>query len=54
MSRGRVRASTRPRSFSVGRSSTKNFTISLEFGVPMIKDYPVYDFKTTTRLNMKF
>jgi len=43
-----------PFDFSVGRSLTKYFTISLEFGVPIIKDYPVYDFKTTTRLNMKF
>jgi hypothetical protein len=43
-----------PFDFSVGRGLTKNFTISLEFGVPIIKDYPVYDFKTTTRLNMKF
>jgi hypothetical protein len=43
-----------PFDFSVGRSLTKNFTISLEVGVPIIKDYPVYDFKTTTRLNMKF
>jgi hypothetical protein len=43
-----------PFDFSVGRSLTKNFTVSLEFGIPIIKDYPVYDFKTTTRLNMKF
>ena len=43
-----------PFDFSVGRSLTKNFTVSLEIGVPIIKDYPVYDFKTTTRLNMKF
>jgi hypothetical protein len=43
-----------PFDFSVGRSLTKNFTISVEFGVPIIKDYPVYDFKTTTRINMKF
>jgi hypothetical protein len=43
-----------PFDFSVGRSLTKNFTKSLEFGVPIIKDYPVYDFKTTTRLNLKF
>jgi hypothetical protein len=43
-----------PFDFSVGRSLTKDVTISLEFGVPIIKDYPVYDFKTTTRLNMKF
>jgi len=43
-----------PFDFSVGWSLTKNFTLSLEFGVPIIKDYPVYDFKTTTRLNVKF
>ena len=43
-----------PFDFSVGRSLTKNITISLEFGVPIIRDYPVYDFKTTTRVNMKF
>jgi hypothetical protein len=43
-----------PFDFSVGRSLTKYFTVSLEVGVPIIKDYPVYDFKTTTRLNMKF
>jgi hypothetical protein len=43
-----------PFDFSVGRSLTKNFTVSLEVGLPIIKDYPVYDFKTTTRLDMKF
>jgi len=43
-----------PFDFSVGRSLTKNFTVSLEVGVPIIKDYPIYDFKTTTRLNMRF
>jgi hypothetical protein len=43
-----------PFDFGVGRSLGKNFTVSLEFGVPIVKDYPVYDFKTTTRLNMKF
>lgn len=43
-----------PFDFSIGRSLTKYFTASLEIGVPIIKDYPVYDFKTTTRLNMKF
>jgi hypothetical protein len=43
-----------PFDFSVGRSLTKNVTLSIEFGVPIVKDYPVYDFKTTTRLNMKF
>jgi hypothetical protein len=43
-----------PFDFSVGRSVSKNLTISLELGVPIIKDYPVYDFKTITRINMKF
>jgi hypothetical protein len=43
-----------PFDFSVGRTVSKNFTVSLEIGVPIIKDYPVYDFKTTTRLNFKF
>jgi hypothetical protein len=43
-----------PFDFSVGRSLTKYFTVSLEVGVPIIKNYPVYDFKTTTRLNMRF
>ena len=33
---------------------TKTITMSLEIGVPIIKDYPVYDFKTVTRLNVKF
>jgi hypothetical protein len=33
-----------PFDFSVGRSLTRNFTISLEFGAPIIKDYPIYDF----------
>jgi hypothetical protein len=37
-----------------GRDLTKTITVSLEIGVPIIKDYPVYDFKTVTRLNVKF
>jgi hypothetical protein len=40
--------------FLVGRDLSKTITISLEIGVPVIKDYPVYDFKTVTRLNVKF
>jgi hypothetical protein len=43
-----------PMDFLVGRNLTKNVIISLEIGVPIIKDYPVYDFKTVTRLNVKF
>ena len=37
-----------------GRDLTKNLTVSLEISVPVIKDYPVYDFKAVTRVNMKF
>jgi hypothetical protein len=37
-----------------GRDLTKTVTVSLEIGVPLIKDYPVYDFKAVTRLNVKF
>jgi hypothetical protein len=37
-----------------GRDLTKTVTVSLEIGVPIIKDYPVYDFKTVARLNVKF
>jgi len=38
----------------IGRKLTKDLVLSLEVGVPMIKDYPVYDFKTEVRLNMLF
>ena len=43
-----------PMDFLIGRDVTKAITLSLEIGVPIIKDYPVYDFKTVTRLNVKF
>jgi hypothetical protein len=43
-----------PLDIMVGRSVAKNAAISLEVSVPMIKDYPVYDFKTVARINMKF
>ena len=43
-----------PMDFLIGRDLTKAITVSLEIGVPMIKDYPVYDFKAVTRLNVKF
>jgi hypothetical protein len=43
-----------PMDFLVGRDLTKTITLSLEISVPMIKDYPVYDFKTVARLNVKF
>jgi hypothetical protein len=35
-------------------SVTKDLTASVEIGVPITKHYPVYDFKTVTRINMKF
>jgi len=43
-----------PMDFLVGRDLTKTITLSLEIGVPLIRDYPVYDFKAVTRLNVKF
>jgi hypothetical protein len=38
----------------IGRKITKNLTISLELGVPIIKQYPVYDFLTQVRVNFNF
>jgi len=43
-----------PVDFMVGRNVLKDVTLSLEFSVPVIKDYPVYNFRTVTRINMKF
>jgi len=43
-----------PFDFQIGRKLTKDLTLSLEIGVPLIKDYPVYDFKTMVSLNMLF
>lgn len=43
-----------PFDFSVGRSVAKNTVVSLEIGVPIVKEYPVYDFKSIARLNLKF
>lgn len=43
-----------PMDFMFGRDLTKTITMSLEIAVPIIRDYPVYDFKTVARLNMKF
>jgi Putative MetA-pathway of phenol degradation len=38
----------------VGRKLSSNLAISLEIGVPIIKDYPVYNFKSEVRLNLTF
>jgi len=35
----------------VGRAIVKDTVVSLEIGVPIIKDYPVYNLKTQLRLN---
>jgi hypothetical protein len=43
-----------PVDFMVGRNILKDVTLSLELSVPVIKDYPVYNFRTVTRINMKF
>ncbi len=39
---------------AIGRTLTKEITLSLEVSIPMLNDYPVYDFKTVTRLNIRF
>ena len=36
----------------VGKKLSDNVTSSLEIGVPIIRDYPVYDFKGQFRLNV--
>ena len=36
----------------IGRKLSDNAALSLEVGVPIIKDYPVYDFKAEVRLNV--
>ncbi|MDR3467044.1 MAG: transporter [Xanthobacteraceae bacterium] len=43
-----------PFDFQLGRKLADNLTVSLELSVPIIKDYPVYDFKTAARLNLTF
>jgi hypothetical protein len=43
-----------PFDIRVGRKLSENAALSLEVGVPIIKDYPVYDFKTQVRLNITY
>jgi len=38
----------------VGRDLTDQIALSLEIGVPIIKDYPVYNFKAQVRLNVTY
>jgi hypothetical protein len=38
----------------VGRNFSKNLSVSLEVGVPIVKQYPVYDFQSILRVNLNF
>ncbi|MGB9118809.1 transporter [Bradyrhizobium sp.] len=38
----------------IGRDLSDNASLSFELGVPIIKDYPVYNIKTQVRLNMAY
>ena len=38
----------------IGRDLTDHVALSLEIGVPIIKDYPVYNFKAEMRLNVTY
>jgi hypothetical protein len=38
----------------IGVKMTDNIQVSLEVGVPIIKDYPVYDFKTEARVRISY
>src|SRR5579871_691325 len=41
-----------PFDIRVGRKLTETVALSVEVGVPILRDYPVYDFKTRARLNV--
>ncbi len=43
-----------PLDVMLGRNLTKDIIASIEVSVPIIKDYPVYNFKTEARFNLKF
>jgi hypothetical protein len=43
-----------PFDFRIGRKLSDNSVLSLEIGVPIINDYPVYNFKTALRFNLTF
>jgi hypothetical protein len=38
----------------VSKKLSETIALSLEVGVPIVKDYPVYDFKTQARLNVNW
>jgi len=43
-----------PFDVAVGRKITNDLTMSIETSVPLISDYPVYNFKTELRIIMRF
>jgi hypothetical protein len=43
-----------PFDIRLGKKITDNVALSLEVGVPIVRDYPVYDFKTQLRLNVTY
>jgi hypothetical protein len=43
-----------PFDIRVGKKFTENIALSLEIGVPIVKDYPLYDFKAQLRLNVTY
>ena len=38
----------------IGRQLSNNVALSFELGVPIIRDYPVYNLKTQVRLNVTY
>ena len=43
-----------PLNFMLGWKPTEHTVISAEFGIPIIKDFPVYTFKTQLRVGYLF
>jgi hypothetical protein len=43
-----------PFDFRIGRNFSKFLSASLEVGVPIVKQYPVYDFQSIMRVNINF
>jgi len=43
-----------PLDAAIGRDVTDNLSLSLEISIPIIKDYPVYNFKTEARIVAKY
>jgi hypothetical protein len=43
-----------PFDIRVGKKLSDTIALSLELGVPILRDYPAYDFKTQARLNVSW